>query len=142
MKTTPLLLALSVLCPTLAWSNPVHNVWSVKGTYVSEPGASYTPVSTQISVSWKEGSASAFINAVAKAPTGAVYEFQLVSVSGSPTADEVQGVWNVTKNGAPLCSMCLGHAYGLTSGIGSYFKIYISGESFHVGGYVANRFDY
>ncbi len=107
MKATHLLTALSVLCPALAWSMPVHSVWSTKGLSVSEPGASATPSSANFTFNWKEAdSASAFLNAQATTPAGVRYEFSLVSVSGDPSADMVRGLWNVTRNGAPLCTMC------------------------------------
>ncbi|MET0404728.1 MAG: hypothetical protein ABW123_20095 [Cystobacter sp.] len=145
MKSTSLLLALSVLCPTLAWSAPpVHSVWSTQSTFVLEPGGAYYPISASATFSWKEDSASAFVNARATIASGEQYEFQLVSVSGIPSASEIQGVWNVTKNGAPLCKMCTGKAYGLNQAAGgyNYFKIYVDGERFHFGGYISSRYDY
>jgi hypothetical protein len=142
MKALPLLIALSVLSPTLAWSAPVHSLWSTQGLYVSEPGVFYSPTSANTAISWKEDSASAFINARATIASGDQYEFQLVSVSGIPSASEVQGVWNVSKNGAPLCKMCTGRAYGLNQAIGSYFKIYVDGERYHISGYITSRYDY
>ncbi|HEX8539904.1 MAG TPA: hypothetical protein VF664_20755 [Cystobacter sp.] len=143
MKAPHLLTALSVLCPALAWSLPVHSVWSNQGLYVSEPGAGATPSSARFTINWQEAnSASAFINAQATTSAGVRYEFSLVSVSGDPSADMVRGLWNVTRNGAPLCSMCAGSAYGLSQAPGAYFKIYVDGERYHLSGYITNRYDY
>ncbi|MFL5358295.1 hypothetical protein [Archangium sp.] len=143
MKTTPLLVALSALFPAVALAaNPVHNVWATQPGLISEPGASYVATSASCSFSWTEVSGYAFINARAKAPTGDLYEFQLVSVTGSPTAYEVDGLWNVSKNGVPLCTGCSGLAYGLTAPIGSMFKIYVGNYSYHLSGSVTNRYDF
>jgi hypothetical protein len=141
MKSIHLLTALSVLCPALAWSNPVHNVWSTQGLYVSEPGASATPTSANVSFSWTEGTGLAFSNGQATTPAGDRYEFQLVSVTHNTTSTGIRGLWNVSKNGAPLCTSCVGHAYGFGA-VGTYFKIYVDGERYHLSGYVSSRYDY
>lgn len=143
MKTPHLLVALSALVPAVALANPVHNIWATQPGYVSEPAANYAATSASCSFSWTEATGYAFINARATAPTGDSYEFQLVSVTGSPSAYEVDGLWNISKNGVPLCTGCSGQAYGLTGSIGSMFKIYAGpNSSYHLSAIITSRYDF
>ncbi|ATB42865.1 hypothetical protein CYFUS_008344 [Cystobacter fuscus] len=142
MKATHLLSALCVLLPALAWSAPTHSIWSTQGYYLNVPGVSTTVSSANMSFNWTEGTGLAFVNAQAKVPSGDLYAFQLVSVTAPTTADEIVGLWNVSKNGAPLCTGCAGSAYGLSLPLNSYFKIYVGNYSYHLSGFITNRYDY
>lgn len=143
MKTSHLLAALSALVPAAALAaNPVHNVWATQPGFVSEPGANYAATSASCSISWTESTGYAFINARATAPTGDLYEFQLVSVTGSTSAFQVDGLWNISKNGLPLCTGCAGQAYGLTGSTGSMFKIYAGNYNYHLSAVITSRYDF
>ncbi|HEX8539905.1 MAG TPA: hypothetical protein VF664_20760 [Cystobacter sp.] len=138
MKAPHLLTALSVLCPALAWSNPTHNVISNRGLYVSEPGAaSQNITSADMTFVWTEGTTNAFGLAKAWVATGDAYEFQLVSVTAPTKDSEIQGLWNISKNGTLLCSSCSGKVYGF---YGS-FKFY-SDNGHHFSGFITSRYDY
>ncbi|WP_043427805.1 hypothetical protein [Cystobacter fuscus] len=142
MKATRLLSALFVLLPALAWSAPTHSIWSTQGYVLQVPGVfAYVP-SAKMSFNWKEGTSLAFVNAEAEGPAGEIYAFQLVSVTAPTTADEIKGLWNISKNGAPLCTGCAGSAYGLSQPLNSYFKIYAGNSSYHISGFISNRYDY
>jgi len=137
MKPTHLLTALSVLCPALAWSNPTHNVVSTRGLYVNEPGGvTQNVTSANMTFVWTEGTSSAFSYAQATVSTGESYEFQLVSVTALTTATQIQGLWNISKNGALLCSSCAGQVYGF---YGS-FKFYAD-SGYHFSGFITSRTD-
>lgn len=142
MKLSHPLSLLCVLLPTLAWSNPVHSVWSNSAMEIKDPTGWHTPLSANASLSWNQSTGFAFVNAHATSTTGNVYDFQLVSVTASTTADQIVGTWNVTKNGIPLCTNCTGSAYGLTGGVGNYFKIYVNNETYGFIGYIASAYHY
>ncbi|WNG36276.1 hypothetical protein F0U60_23235 [Archangium minus] len=142
MKISRPLSALCVLLPTLAWSSPVHSVWSTSAIEVKDPTGWYNTSSANASLSWNQFTGFAFVNARATSTTGNVYEFQLVSTTASTTADAIVGTWNVTKNGIPLCTNCTGSAYGLTGGVGNYFKIYVNGETYGLIAYISSAYHY
>lgn len=143
MKNLRLLSALCVLFPALAWSNPVHSVWSNSALYVGDSASGINPaVKGNASFSWSENTGYAFANASATSSTGDFYEFQFLAPTASAANGAIIGNWNVFKNGAVVCGNCSGSAYGLNNGVGSYFKIYVSGETFHLSGYIANVFNY
>jgi hypothetical protein len=137
------MLAVFALFPAIAWSGQVHSIWSTKPMYVSDPSTpNATAVSGNCSLSWNEATGQAFVNARAKNISGDIFEFQLVSLTANAGIDHLDGYWNVTKNGAPVCTQCLGTAYGLSSGVGNYFKIYVGNNQYHLSAYISNRFDY
>ncbi|PTL82694.1 hypothetical protein [Vitiosangium sp. GDMCC 1.1324] len=142
MKSFRLLSTLCVLFPALAWSGPVHNVWSTSPFFIKDGNNTYNATSGNSALSWNESTGYAFANARATSSLGDVYEFQLVSTTATTTSYEIVGTWNVTKNGSPLCTNCTGSAYGLNMGVGSYFKIYVSGETYGLSAYVTSVFNY
>ncbi len=82
------------------------------------------------------------VNTQAKGPADELYAFQLVSVTAPTTADEIKGLWNISKNGAPLCTGCAGSASGLSQPLNSYFKIYVGNSSYRLSDFITNRCDY
>ncbi|MFY0580692.1 hypothetical protein ACN28S_46345 [Cystobacter fuscus] len=142
MKATHLLSALCVLLPSLAWSAPTHSIWSNQGYVLQVPGVYVYVPSANMTFNWTEGTSLAFVNVQAKGPADELYAFQLVSVTAPTTADEIKGLWNISKNGAPLCTGCAGSAYGLSQPLNSYFKIYAGNSSYHISGFITNRYDY
>jgi hypothetical protein len=143
MKNHRLLSALCVLFPALAWSNPVHSVWSNSPMFVADPvGGFQTATKANCAFSWTEGTGYAFANATATSSTGDVFEFQFLAPTASAANGAIVGNWNVTKNGVLVCGNCSGSAYGLSGGVGTGFKIYVSGESYHLSGYVSSVYNY
>ncbi|MFY0525195.1 hypothetical protein ACN28I_19305 [Archangium gephyra] len=112
------LAALTVALPILAWSNilPVHNVRSSALNYFSETNyvqgqnTSHTVTAGFATFSWQENTLQGFGNARAKVATGDTYEFKLVRITSSD-ADELNGEWDVFKNGDPTCAGCKGFLY-------------------------------
>lgn len=142
MKATPLLTALSVLCPALALG-ATHSVLSTQGGNVSEPGGSYTTTSNQSYFYWVEGTTQAASSAWLKTSTNDVFVFDLVSVTSPTTNFAIVGQWNIRKNGVLVCSACAGQAYGFNGGS---FKFY-GGPAGNTSGYgfwgsVTSRSDY
>jgi hypothetical protein len=141
MKTAHVLVALSTLVPALAWSAPVHSIWSTAAVGLTVPGSSTTIQSATGTASWTESSSYANIN-VRVTTSGGVWDFQLVSVTGLTSNYQVNGLWNVSLNGTPQCTNCTGQAYGFTSPTGSYYKIYVSNSTYGVAASISSRYDY
>lgn len=141
MKTAHVMVALSTLVPALAWSAPVHSIWSTGAVALIAPGFSGTPGTATGTASWTESSSYANINVRVPTSSG-VWEFQLVSVTGLTSNDQVNGLWNVTFNGTPQCTNCAGQAYGLSNSTGVYYKIYVSNYTYGVGATISSRYDY
>jgi hypothetical protein len=142
MKISRILSALCVLFPALAWSNPVHNVWANSPLYVADSSGWYTASSANCSFGWNETTGYAFANAQATVGSN-LYQFQLVSVTASTSSGDITGLWNVTKNGVPLCTNCSGSAYGLNVGVGSHFKIYVGpNNAYHLSAYITSVYNY
>lgn len=137
-----MLAALFVLAPALAFSNPVHSIWTTKPIAVADPAGWYTPASGNAVISWNEATGQAFVNARAVTTSNDVFEFQLIQTSANTTSYDINGSWNIYKNGALVCGACQGSAYGLTATVGSGFKIYVANSTYHFSGNVASRFDY
>jgi len=142
MKMSRLLMSLGALFPAIAWSSPVHNVWATSPLFVADASGRYEATSANCAFSWNESTPQAFANARAKTAAGDVYEFQLVSTTGNTSSSSITGVWNVSKNGVALCTQCEGSAYGLSGGVGSYFKIYVGNGTYHLSAYVTSTYDY
>ncbi|WP_224369206.1 hypothetical protein [Hyalangium versicolor] len=142
MKISRPLSVLCVLLPALAWSSPVHSVWSNAGLQIKDPTGWYSTLSANCALSWNQSTGFAFANAHATSTAGDVYDFQLVSTTASTTADQIVGTWNVIKNGTVLCANCTGSAYGLSSGVGNYFKIYVNGETYGLSAYITSAYHY
>ena len=146
MKTSrlSLLVALFLVMPGMAWSNPVHNVWANVPIVIGDSGSWYNATSTNCAFSWNEGTGQAFANAQATITVNNVnylYEFQLVSVTGTTASSQINGLWNVKRNGVLLCGNCAGSAYGLGP-VGSSFKIYVQNSTYHLSGTVSSRYDF
>lgn len=132
-----------------AWAQgePVHSVWSTRPILIidGDTGASITPREGYSVSSWQESTPQAFSNAMGNNGLR-FYEFRLVSVKGSDS-DSILGLWDIYRNGALVCSLCVGQAYGLSGAVGNYFKIYVGtpteyAEKWHYSGYITSRFDY
>ena len=143
MKTAPkaLVAALLTLTPVVAFSTgPVHNIWVGKGIALNDPAGSYPIASTDGSISWNESTTQAVFNARVQANLGPTFEFVLVQPTLT-TNYQIDGTWNVFKNGALVCSACTGSAYGLNGPLNTGFKLYING-GYHFSGSIYSRYDF
>jgi hypothetical protein len=142
-----------------AFAQSTHNIRSTVGLAVKDfqTGCNYGSFSIfRASTSWTEPSsvpaAGSFRGLTKTIASGACvanrYEFVLLK-TGTTTADEITGVWDVIRNGVTVCSACNGHAYGLSAPAGNYYKVYIdeaatplTTEDWLFSGFILNRFDF
>jgi hypothetical protein len=130
--------ALLVSVPAMA----AHSLWSTQGLYISDNGANFPATGVNLAISWNEStlSASASFHGVAN---GNSYDFELVGSSvSSVTAWNINGLWNIKRNGALICTGCPGSAYGLTAPVGTGIKFYDSTNLFHFSAIVSARQDF
>jgi len=142
------LAALLTATPALA-ADPVHSVESEK-PYVAidyDAGVKIGKFKDGDAVfSWQEGSDPAFSHALFISAAGDEYEFRLVDQWGN-SDDEIEGRWDITRNGVLLCNDCIGRAYGLDGSVGDYFKLYVGtpftyAENWLYSGFITHRYDY
>ena len=138
-------LAIAVMAMA-ATAQRTHSVWTnSNGLAIGDAtnGCWYSSFSGfEMANSWTEpfsptNPADAHFRGVAKAvgfslpcPTR-FYDFRLVA-SSATTNDQIDGKWDVYRNGVLMCSSCLGSAYGLSqaAGVGNYYKVYIDDPFF------------
>ena len=149
MKTLSVLTALLLTASAQA-ADPVHNVQcDDKPLYVKDydTGTWYSTFKYGYAVfAWQEGSDPSFAHATAIVSSGDEYEFRLETLN-SNNSSEIEGEFDVTRNGVLVCDDCIGKAYGLSGSVGDYFKIYVGtpaayAENWHFSGYITDRFDY
>ncbi|MGA1839520.1 MAG: hypothetical protein ACMUIU_02755 [bacterium] len=111
------------------------------------------PVKGFVTMTWKDDEPDAFFYAEVKIglkDEAVRYTFECAAPSATGP-DFIHGLWNVTRNGKPVCTGCVGRAYGLDAGpnapVGNYFKLYIGdpfsyGEKWHLGAFITSRFDF
>jgi len=135
----------------------VHNVWANKPIALvdGETGAAYSSANGGFtgaaSMSWRESTRAAVFHARAKvrnaAGTKDDYDFTLVGVSKTDVGS-IEGFWDIKRNNILVCKGCVGKAYGLNLGAGSYFKLYagtdsqVNTQKWHFSAYIAKRFDH
>ncbi|MCX7746135.1 MAG: hypothetical protein N2645_04455 [Clostridia bacterium] len=125
----------------------IHTVTSVKPIYVKDPtiGLDFLQVSSgNCTISWAEGTKSAFYNAKLTVMNGlkpVVYEFRLTYAIQSDS-DSIEGLFDVLRDGIPIAKEVHGRIYGLSQKEGNYFKFYSDGEKWHMSGYITCRLDY
>lgn len=140
MKSLRLLAALSALVPAVA-SASVYNIWATKPGTLTTLGTTQTPAAVDASVSWNTSTSFAFVYARARTSADVTYEFQLVSMTSSLYTDQINGTWNVTRNGVVVCSQCAGSIDGLSSGVGKPFNISVDGGNYQVSPIMTNRYN-
>ncbi|AKI98816.1 hypothetical protein ATI61_106204 [Archangium gephyra] len=120
------LAVLTVAIPVVAWSTltPVHNVRSSnvflhEFDYATQQSTSHTMGYSRATFSWQEGTLQGFGNVQLKTKTD-TFEFKLVRLS-SADADELNGEWDVFKNGNPTCAGCKGYLYVSAPGLSSQY---------------------
>lgn len=136
------LLTLGMLSMSASAQPNTHSVWTnLNGLYIFDAtnGCQYTSFSGfNMATSWTEpfsptNPADAHFRGIAKAigpifgpcPTR-VYDFRLVA-STTTSNDQIDGTWDIFRNGVLVCSACNGSAYGLSqaAGVGNYYKVYV-----------------
>jgi hypothetical protein len=137
---------LTVTIPVVAWSTllPVHNV-RARTTYFYEGSTVVSSISGQMTISWQENSPNNFANLRAESKAGDSYELSLSSTT-TADSDEVQGTWNVSKNGVPQCINCKGYLYVAPPTLDNqYLKGYVQdskGYAYSFAGDITSRSDY
>lgn len=126
-----------------------HSVWTNNNGLVirdAQNGCTYNSLTGgfggfNMATSWTEPTpgdpAEAHFRGVAKAAGYSIpcptrgYDFRLVS-STVTGPDNIDGLWNVFRNGVLVCNNCNGTAYGLSqaAGVGNYYKVYIDDPVF------------
>jgi hypothetical protein len=127
----------------------VHSVIAQRPLYLKDgiTGITYNALSGTCTMNWKEKTRYGFFNAkitVNNSPL--VYDFQLVAI-GNCTASEIEGLWDIKRNGVLVASGIVGKLYGINQPVGSYFKFYggttqNNTNIWHVSAYITARFDY
>ena len=146
-----------------AMAQSTHSVWTNNNGLVirdAQTGCAYTSLAAfDMATSWTEPApptynAVAHFRGVSKAyayslacNTDHFYEFRLIK-TGSTTVDEIKGSWNVYRDGGLVCNACAGTAYGLSSPVGNYYKVYVDDpfypgtENWLYSGYIDVRKDF
>jgi hypothetical protein len=145
------LILLSAFGVVVAAQN-THSVWSKKPLIVKDgrTGTEYQVFEKgNAAFAWTEPTVRAYAHAIAVITPSLKYDFMLIKATGS-LADEIDGLWDVRKNGVLVCHNCIGKAYLLgTSPVppGNYFKIYVGtptmyAEKWFYSGDKTERFDF
>jgi hypothetical protein len=110
-------------------------------------GNQYNTLNGTCTMNWKEQTRYGFFNAkVTVTGTQLVYEFQLVAI-GRCTASEIEGLWDIKRNGVLVASGIVGNVYGINLPVGGYFKFYGGATQnntniWHLSAKITARFDY
>lgn len=136
----------------VAFAADVHSVVAQKPWILTDgiTGTTYDNLSGTCSMNWKEKTRYGFFNAKIKV-TGPIiapleYEFQLIAI-GNATDSEIEGLWDIKRNGVLVASGIVGKLYGIDQPVGTYFKFY-GGDSqnntmvWHLSAYITYRCDY
>lgn len=131
----------------------VHTVISEKLIALADGDTDtwYDAVKGCVTMSWQNRTRDGFFKAkahIVSPDTGKVinYTFSLVAISNC-NSSSITGIWDIKKNGVPVCDGCIGTAYGIDGGVGNYFKLYIGDgssydEKWHISGYITQRKDF
>src|SRR6185295_2323513 len=150
LRLSLLFIVLTLFPATAALAQNTHNVWSKKPLMLidGDTGQQYKTFKIgNASAAWTEGTTRAYVRAVAIIAIGTPkYDFELVKTT-STNASEIEGLFDIKRNGVLVCDDCMGKAYGLDQAVGNYFKIYVGSpaaysEKWHYSGYITSRFDF
>jgi len=117
-----------------ALAQGTHSLWSKKPRLVKDGQTNVeyqTFVKGNAAFAWTESTVRAYAHAVAVIAPNLRFDFMLVRTIGS-TADGIDGLWDVRRNGVLVCNNCVGKAYMLSPSMtppGNYFKIYVGTPS-------------
>lgn len=125
-----------------------HALISNKPLYVVDgnSGIGYSALPGHAVAGWKDATRYGYFYASAGSWFAGEYEFTLTAISNQ-AADHIEGLWDIAHNGLPVCTGCVGRAYGIDAPVGNYFKIYIGdslhyAEKWHFSGYISTRADF
>jgi hypothetical protein len=129
-------------------SAAVHSVFAPTPFILidGQTGITYTNLMGCATVNWQDNTRYGFFNARVTVLPNTLYEFQLISI-GNASPTEIEGLWDIKRNGVLVASGIVGKLYQLSDPIGGYIKFY-GGTSqnntmiWHVASYISNRFDY
>ena len=150
LKSLLLLFVLTLFSATAAVAQNTHNVWSKKPFHLTDgdTGKNYTAFKIgSASAAWTEGTTRAYFRAVAIIAIGTPkYDFELVKTT-STSSSEIEGLFDIKRDGVLVCDDCKGKLYGLNLAVGTYFKLYVGtpaaySEKWHYSGYITSRFDF
>ena len=142
-----------VLFFATALAQTSHSISSDKPLFFKNGENSTPPANVVIkgdaALAWTQSTTNAYAHAVIVVNPFLGYDFMLTKTTSS-TADTINGLWDIRKNGTLVCSGCVGKAYLVSDPAGqppNYFKIYIGNrwgysEKWGYGGYITNRFDF
>ncbi|MCL6589954.1 MAG: hypothetical protein K6U80_08380 [Firmicutes bacterium] len=145
------LLLLVLGSTTIAWAADVHSVIAQKPFILIDgiTNTTYNNVSGTVSMNWKEKTRYGFFNAkisVMNLSAPLEYEFQLIAI-GNSSAGEIEGLWDIKRNGVLVASGIVGKLYAIDQPVGQFFKFY-GGDSqnntnkWHLAAYITYRCDY
>lgn len=144
--------------PAMAQLN-THSIWTNDNGLVigdAKTGCEYYSLAAfDMATSWTEKTpgypAQAHFRGVSKAYgfslacTDHFYEFSLNNSVGTDS-DTIKGYWDVIRDGTLMCSACPGNAYGLSAGVGNYYKLVIDDPLYvpdwYYIGYIDQRKDF
>lgn len=155
------MMAVSLLSMSAMGQVGTHSVWTNSNGLVirdAQTGCTYPSFSGfEMATSWTEPTpgnpADAHFRGVAKAGGAGIlcgvrfYDFRLVA-STVTGPDNIDGTWDVYRNGVLMCGGCNGTAYNLSvpAGVGNYYKVYIDdpvfGTQWLYSGYLDVRKDF
>lgn len=136
-----------------------HSIWTNDNglvIYDAETGCQYYSLAAfDMATSWTEPTpgypAMAHFRGVSKAYaytlgcTDHFYEFSLHKTA-STSSDDIQGAWDVYRDGTLMCSACDGIAYGLSQSTGQYYKVVVYDPAYssywNYIGYIDQRKDF
>lgn len=115
-----------------------HSIWTNDNglvIYDAKTGCQYYSLAAfDMATSWTEPTpgyaAQAHFRGVSKAYgftfgcADHFYEFALVKTT-STSNDDIQGAWDVYRDGTLMCGSCDGIAYGLSQSTGNYYKVVV-----------------
>jgi hypothetical protein len=136
----------------VAAAQDTHSVWSKKPLIVQDgrTGAEHKVFEKGNAVfGWTEPTMRAYAHAFAVISPSLNYDFMLIKATSS-SADGIDGLWDVRRNGVLVCHNCIGKAYLLGTSPtppGNYFKIYVGtptmyAEKWLYSGDKTERFDF
>lgn len=149
-KLIVIAVTLLLLCSFSAIASAdVHSVTSGTPFFLIDGlnGNTYNNLSGCSSINWKETTRYGFFNAKIRVNGMMLdYEFQLITV-GNAAATNLQGLWDIKRNGVLVASGIVGELTQLMDPIGSWF-VFTGGDSQNntgrwvLGAFITTRFDY
>lgn len=137
-----------------SYSADVHTVISdepiavIDGDTGIEYWTPFDPIKGFAVATWRDRTTDAFFQAEVKIKAKdeeLKYRFECAAPSHCDSYS-IHGLWNIYRDGKPVCTSCIGRAYSLSLPVGEYFKLYVGdpfdyAEKWHLSGYISFRAD-